>query len=150
MANTTFIKNQVEPFVQRWLEDEGYGERLEERKVELASKMYYNFDAVTEDGSVVAAILSNRAETRGGNENTGGVRKALTEIAWLSAVKKPGARRLMVFTDADFMELITKRSRRLGDVKTKFLFCRLPEVLQSGLAEVLAAASKEHKAAGDT
>ncbi len=148
MANTTFIKQTIEPHVRDWLSDRFEGHQFAEQLVKLASGMNYAFDAVSEDGSIVAAILSNRPKTRSGNENTGGVRKALTEIAWLNAVPEPVAR-FMVFTDPGFRELVARRAKRLGVIRIEFIDCPLPKNLQQQLVATLDSASLEQKASND-
>jgi hypothetical protein len=103
----------------------------------------FKFDAVSDDDSIVAVFLSNRARTSTGNENTGGVRKALNDIGYLKVAA--AARRLVVFTHSSFGDLIKARSKRLGIEGIEFLHCVLPQDLQEQLDNVLDACSAEQR-----
>lgn len=124
MADTTKIKTMIEPYARIWLSKQFIGHRFEEKSVQLTTGERYSFDAVTEDNSVIAAILSNRAKTRTGRENTGGVRKALTEISYLKAVPA-NVTKVMVFTDEKFCQLIRRRASRLGIGQIQMIVCKL-------------------------
>ena len=113
MADTTKIKTVIEPYVRDWLAKQFPGHMFEERPVQLKSGGSYIFDAVSEDGSIVAAILSNRAVTRTGRENTGGVRKALTELSYLKVVPAD-TEKVMVFTNDRFCQACTAPSNKAG------------------------------------
>lgn len=89
---------------------------------------------------MVVAILSNRAKTRTGHENIGGVRKALSEISYLKAAPKR-AQKVMVFTNDDFCQLIKRRAARLGTESIQMMVCKLPTHLEAELREVLDKAS---------
>jgi hypothetical protein len=146
MADTTKIKTVIEPYVCNWLSKQFPGHVFKEKPIQLTTGKNYNFDAVTEDASVVAAILSNRAKTRTGRENTGGVRKALSEISYLNAAPKR-AKKVMVFTDDDFYQLIQRRASRLGIGSIQMMVCKLPSHLEAMLRGILDKASYEQRAA---
>ena len=142
MSDTTYIRKVIEPYVREWLERELRVEGLEEKNVDLVSGGQFRFDAVSSDGLVVANILSNRARTATGNENTGGVRKALNDLRFLGMAHKD-ARRIMVFTDASFCKLIQKKGARMGIESIEFFICKLPRQLRRKLDDTLDAASQE-------
>ncbi len=146
MADTTKIKTVIEPYVRNWLSEQFPGHVFKEKPVRLTTGESYTFDAVAGDASVVAAILSNRAKTRTGRENTGGVRKALTEISYLKAAPE-GVKKVMVFTDDDFCQLIRRRASRLGTEPIQMMVCKLPPHLEAELREILDKASHEQRAA---
>jgi hypothetical protein len=146
MADTTKIKTVIEPYVRNWLSKQFPGHVFKEKPIHLTTGESYTFDAVAEDASVVAAILSNRAKTRTGRENTGGVRKALTEISYLKAAPE-GARKVMVFTDDNFCQLIRRRASRLGTETIQMIVCTLPPHLEVLLKKILDEASHEQRAA---
>lgn len=146
MADTTKIKTVIEPYVRDWLAKKFPGHVFEEKSVQLVTGGSYKFDAVAEDGSIIAAILSSRSLTRTGRENMGGVRKALAEISHLKLT--PGsARRIMVFTNHGFCQLIEQRGKRLGVESIEMMVCVLPLHLDSLLKEILDRASQEQRAA---
>jgi hypothetical protein len=146
MADTTKIKTMVEPYICNWLSNQFPGHVFREKSIQLTTGGSYRFDAVAEDVSIVAAILCNRAKTRTGRENTGGVRKALTEISYLKAASE-GVKKVMVFTDDDFCQLIWHRASRLGTEPIQMMVCKLPPRVETELKEILDKASHEQRAA---
>jgi len=146
MVDTTKIKNVIEPYVRNWLSKQFPGHVFKEKSIKLTTSGSHSFDAVAEDTSIVAAILSSRAKTRTGRENTGGVRKALSEVGYLK-VAPERVKRVMVFTDDDFCQLIRRRSSRLGIEPIQMMVCKLPPHLEAVLREILDKASHEQRAA---
>ena len=146
MADTTLIKTQIEPYVRQWLSRKFLGLVFTEQLLPLTSGLPYSFDAVSQDIRVVGAILCNRPKTRTGHENTGGVRKALSEVGWLRQLPSE-TRKVMVFTDSGFCELVGRRARRLGIQDIRLLVCPLPPPLAESLKQLLDAASREQRAA---
>ena len=141
MANTSAIKTTIEPAIRRWLESHFPGHQFTEQVLSG-----YKFDAVAKDGSIVCAILCNRPRTRTGNENTGAVRKALNDLSYLKLLPM-GVKKLMVFTDAGFCELIRRRAARLGPESIEMRVCELPDDLKPLLEQILDQASYEQRAA---
>lgn len=146
MADTSRIKTDIEPVVRDWLQVQTGDLTLKERPVPLPSGGSYKFDAVSQDGHIVAAILCNRARTRTGRENTGGVRKALAEVEHLKLLPSKVAK-MMVFTDTDFSNLIQRRASRFGVADIRFLVCPLPADKKTLLNNILDEASREQRAA---
>jgi hypothetical protein len=147
MADTTWIKTELEPYVRNWLSLQYPGHLFLERAVPLQGGGGHSFDAVSEDLTIVGNVLSNRARTASGNENTGGVRKALNDLTTLRLVT--AACKLMVFTDAAFMELIRRRAEKKGGlVGMTLLLCDLPAAVSTELARVLDSASSEQRSRG--
>jgi hypothetical protein len=146
MADTTRIEKEIEPFVRVWLGEELGDTTLTERAVTLLSGGVYMFDAVSEDRSIVAAILCNRPKTRTGRENTGGVRKALGDFDRLKQLQG-NVSKIMVFTDPEFCSLIQRRAKRFGTQDIDFKVCQLPPEKQKLLDKILNEASREQRAA---
>lgn len=146
MADTTLIKTEIEPYVRKWLRRQFPGSVFAERPVLLSSGFSYNFDAVSEDAAVVAAILCNRPKTRTGRENTGGVRKAISEVAWLKGLPSE-TEKVMVFTDSGFRDLVDRRAKRMNMRDIQRLVCQLPPQLEELLTQILDDASNEQRAA---
>lgn len=142
MADTRFLKTRIEQHVCKWLGSRFPNHDFHGCRIALRSGYRFEFDAVSEDESIVAAILSNRPRTRTGGVNTGAVRKALLDMCYLLAV--PGnPTRLMVFTDAKFREDMVGQARRLGDGGVLMEFCPLPPDLAREREAVLNHASQE-------
>lgn len=148
MADTTKIKTVIEPYLRNWLSNQFPGHVFEKKRVQLASGGSHKFDAVAEDGSIVAAALCNRAHTRTQRENTGGVRKALTDLSYLQGLPAD-VQKVMVFTDDNFCHLIGRRASRLVTEPVQMMICTLPPRLQTLLGEILDKASHEQRAAGE-
>ncbi len=146
MADTTRLKTVIEPYVRSWLSQRFGGQAFEEKPIILTGGGRYSCDAVSEDGSIIAAVLSNRAATRTGRENTGGVRKALTEIGYLKAAAGR-VRKLMVFTDDGFCQLIKRRANRIGMDPIEMVVCTLPPHLEALRSRILDESSHEQRAA---
>jgi len=146
MSNTNKIKTEIEPAVRNWLKTEIGNVTLEERPMTFPSGGSYKFDAVSRDERIVAAILCNRAKTRTGRENTGGVRKALAEVEHLKLLPS-GISKMMVFTDPDFSNLVQRRASRFGIEDIRFLVCPLPADKKLLLNKILDEASQEQRAA---
>ena len=151
MADTSWIRKVLEPHIRGWLSTQFMGRSFNEKLMNLAGGGRQRFDAVSDDDSVVVAILSNRAKTRTGKENTGGVHKALEELERLSRVRG-SQKKVAVFTDSGFCDLMKRRtSSRMGNgiAGIEIVTCELPLKLQLELAKVLDAASAEQRARGD-
>ena len=124
------------------------GHEFKETSVTLKWGRVHKFDAVSEDGSIVAEILSNGAKTRGGKENTGGVRKAEGDLLRFHGINDQTIK-IMVFTDADFLELINRRTAGLGIERLERVHCKLPAKLESLLQETRKNSSNEQRARTD-
>ena len=149
MADTTFIKREIEPYVRERLSKEFAGHKFEERPLPLSlAGGMHKFDAVSEDKTIVGNILSNRPFTRTGRENTGGVKKVLNDFHLLSLLPQ-SIQPILVFTDGDFCVLARKRSKRFGQERIRMLVCPLPDHLQAKLTKVLNTASQEQRAANE-
>lgn len=146
MADTSLIKTEIEPCVRKWLSVHLDNVPLEEYSVVLPSGGSYRFDAVSQNGLIVAAILCNRPKTRTGRENTGGVRKALAEIEHLKQLART-VKKIMVFTDQEFCSLIQRRGKRFGIEEIEMLVCKLPLEKDKLLQKILNNASYEQRAA---
>jgi hypothetical protein len=129
MATTQFIKLKVEPYIRQWL-SHSYGRvHFAEKPILLIGGGRHKFDAVSEQEDIIASFVCNTAKTDSGNENTGGVRKAIIDMQYLNLLHVSPNQRLLVFTDNEFCTLIGKRAGRLGVERITFLFCPLPNNL---------------------
>lgn len=136
MADTQYINTFVEPYLCGWLGKQ-CAAKFSERAMRLLTPGTHKFDAVSIDKTIVAAFVCNRARTGAGNENTGGVRKALNDLHYLNLLPATVKRRIVVFTNAEFLTLIRRRGKRVGADQIEFLYCKLPENLAVALENVL-------------
>lgn len=142
MADTTKIKNIIDPYVRKWLSTQFIGHTFEEKSLPFKSGGSHKFDAVSEDGLIVGEILSNRPVTSGGKENTGGVRKAQNVVSDLNRFPQD-IRKVMIFSDVNFYELIKRRSSRWGAQDINMIICTLPAEVESIRQDTLNKASRE-------
>lgn len=122
------------------------GHTFQERAVPLPGGSF-NCDAVSEDSSIVALLLTNRPKTVTGRENSGGVKKALTDVHCLKLLT--ASERLVVCSDEGFRQLVMRRSARFGVDGIQFIHCPLPLELQQKLDACLDASSKEQRNRND-
>jgi hypothetical protein len=106
MADTTPLKRLVEPYVREVLERE-YGCPFRSRRLTLSTGGSHEFDAVSDDGQVVASIKSASGRTSGGKNPSGKVQGAEAELYYLTLA--PGRERLLVVTDPEFHEILVGR-----------------------------------------
>jgi hypothetical protein len=88
--------------------------------------------------------MCNRPRTASGNENTGAVKKAITDLHFLKLLSEPRTR-LVVFTDDGFRDLIARRGQRIGLDGIELLHCQLPNNLEQTLWEILDACRAEQR-----
>jgi hypothetical protein len=143
MVNTTQIKKYIEPYIRKWLSTQFTGHIFQERQIPIGNGKH-KFDAVSEDGSIVGDILCNRPKTRGGNENTGAVRKALNDMNNLKSLPN-NVIKLMIFTDQDFRDLVFNRSATIETQDLRMIVCKLPATLEILRQSILNKASNEQK-----
>lgn len=144
MADTQYIKRFVEPYLREWLKKKCVA-KFSERGVTLLTGGSHKFDAVSTDDTIVAAFVCNRPRTGNGNENTGGVRKALNDLQFLNLLPTTVKKKFLVFTDSAFLTLISKRGKRVGTDNIEFLYCELPNEVALALGKVLDGCRLEQK-----
>ena len=107
MGNTQKLKTRVEDEVREWLERKFKKSFISKRlaigtksKKEAATR---EFDAVSDDGSIVASIKSNSWTTSGGNIPSAKVNIFYTELYFFGLLKdKP--KKLFIFTNKATLE----------------------------------------------
>ena len=149
MADTYAIRKEIEPYVRDWLSGQFQGHVFTEQNVNLEKwGGKHKFDAVSQDRTVIANILSNRPRTRSGNINSGGIKKAESDLLRFHCLGE-GITKVLVFTDKKFKHLIEDRTKWLGINTLTTLHCPLPKHLSELLDNVLDEASLEQKARTD-
>ena len=141
MANTAKITVQVEQYVRQWLSVKFPDHMFENRNVQLVTGQSRRFSAVAEDNSIVAAIRMSKAYTRSGHK-TGGYRKALADVKWLSHLPQ-GTKKMIVFTDAGLCELISNYTAGANMTPVEMVYCPLPKRLKQALDQLLKESSSE-------
>ncbi len=140
MANTSYLRYTVEPWVRNRLA-ERYGQAFAARVLRLAPGGTHEFDAVSQDGRVVASIKASSGLTSGGNHPTGKVATCLNEVYYLTLVA--AEERLLVLTNPDFHAIFTRTTA--GQIAAGIMveLFALPENMQRTVDGVTQLASKE-------
>ena len=113
------------------------------RKIRLTWGGEFDFDAVSDDGSVVALVSTIHPLTAKGKLAVGKIHKLKADALYL--LHAEGAkRRVMVFTQASMMKRFEKEkgSGRFPP-EIELLFIRLPKKLQDAVEEARRRASEE-------
>jgi hypothetical protein len=141
MAN---IRVQVE--VENWVRDKWmrrhFGTEFEGKRVRLTSGGFYDADAVSKDGRIVAAIATGSARTSGGRLGVGKMLKIRADRYFLLLAE--AERRLVVLTEPD-MFVQWSREREAGRVvrNSEFVLAELPGDLRERLERSKKEASDE-------
>jgi len=108
MADTTVLTREVENFVRSRLA-ERHGQTFGKRFLPLRPGGKHEFDAVSEDGSIVASIKAHSGRTSGGNIPSGKILACVAELYYLSLADAPT--RLLVLTNPQFLEIFKRKMR---------------------------------------
>jgi len=141
MANTR-VQLEAEDWVTReWL-PKMFGQPFHRDRVSLRSGGVFDFDAVSPDRKVIAAISTSSASTSGGKLAVGKLQKIRSDMLFLLLAN--AERRLVVLTERDMYELCLKE-REGGRVpeEIEFAHAELPACLKDKLSKAKELASEE-------
>lgn len=140
MANTVYYKTHVEPYVRAEME-RIHGQRFLSKVCRLTTGGTHEFDAVSDDGTIVASIKSLSGKTASGKNPSGKIYACYAELYFLTLVDAP--RRMLVLTTPDFHEIFTRALRgRLHPDITVELIGVSPEI-QAEIDRIKDLASEE-------
>ena len=140
MADTTYLKRVVEPFVREALAKE-YGQRFVSRVLRLSSGGTHEFDAVSNDGRIVASIKSASGNTARGRIPSGKIKDSIAELYFLCLVSAP--MRVLVLTSPEFYKILSRKLvGRLADGLSLRLVS-LPQEIQDQVERIQRVASEE-------
>src|ERR1022692_905424 len=101
MADTR-VRLEVEDWVWRnWMAVE-FGTKFSRERLPLRSGGVFDFDAVSEDHSIVATISTSGAKTSGGKHAVGKILKLRSDMLFLTMVE--AKRRIVVLTERDMCD----------------------------------------------
>lgn len=140
MANTKFYKTDVEPHVRGILERD-YGQRFHSRHLDLTTGGKHEFDAVSEDGTIVASIKSLSGKTSGGKRPAAKYYACLAELYYLSLVDAPT--RLLVLTTPAWHEMFMRHIHKRLAPGLEVILIELPSAMQGEVDRIKALASGE-------
>jgi hypothetical protein len=144
MADTRYLKSIVEDHVRTWLAKE-FGQPFKSQFLTLidmqGAPRTHEFDAVSEDGTIVCSIKTASWKTSGLKRGSGKVQGAYTELYFLDHVE--AKERDLILTDPEFFECFTRETKgRLANGVT-LLHCSLPEDLCREIAAIRAKSRSE-------
>ena len=140
MADTTYIKRMVEPYVRVELGRE-FGINFSSQELTLTTGGTHEFDAVSDDREVVASIKSAGGKTARGKRPSGKIRNSEAEWYYLTLVQSET--KLLIFTTPEFYDIMSKRleGRLASDITLKLI--ELPEEIQRQITQIQTKASVE-------
>lgn len=141
MADTR-VQVEVEDWVRRnWLSKK-YGQQFHRERVALEWGGVFDFDAVSSDGSRVAAISTSAGKTASGKLAVGQLMKMRSDVLFLLHAKTQY--RVMVFTELDMFQA-AQQEREAGRLPKSIDFTRaeIPPELEIRLREARKKASQE-------
>src|SRR5438128_8604497 len=141
MADTR-IQLEVEDWVRRnWMPTQ-YGTKFSRERLRLRSGGVFDFDAVSDDHSIVATISTSGSKTSGGKNAVGKILKVRSDMLFLTLAE--AKRRVIVLTERDMCDQCEKEFAA-GRVpkEIEFICAEIPNDLRARLVEARSKASKE-------
>ena len=141
MADTR-IQLEVEDWVRRNWMPANFGMKFSRERMPLKSGGVFDFDAVSEDNSIVATISTSGSKTSGGKHAVGKILKLRSDMLFLTLVE--AKRRIIVLTETDMLTQCQKEFAG-GRVprEIEFVCAKIPMELSARLTESRLKASKE-------
>jgi len=143
MADT---KAQVE--AEKWIRENKlprlYGQTFRRRSLLLKSKGEFKFDAVSDDGNIVALISTSSGINAKGELATGSIMKIRSDIYWFMMLEQQPNRKLLVFTEQSMIDIINEEKKK-GRFPSEFeiVKIKLPQELADRVIESKEVASRE-------
>ena len=124
-----------------------FGIKFSRERLPLRSGGVFDFDAVSEDRSIVATISTSGAKTSGGKHAVGKVLKLRSDMLFLTMVE--AIRRVIVLTERDMFDQCGKEAAG-GRVppEIEFFCASIPDELRTRLAWARLKASSEFDTSG--
>lgn len=123
MADTR-VQIEVEDWVRRYWFPPKYGQQFHRERVDLEWGGKFDFDAVSTDWTIVAAISTSAGKTASGKLAVGQIMKMRSDVLFLLHAK--AQRRIMVFTESDMFQVCQQ----------EVLVGRLPKTIEFTQAEI--------------
>lgn len=113
-----------------------FGQSFLQKSLTLQSKTLHEFDAVSDDNEIVAAICFSAGTTTTGKVAPDALKRVRSDALWFLMLESTPAHRLMIFTDSSMVDLIKQEKKRDR-------FPRALEILRVKLPRALAAKLEE-------
>ena len=138
------VQIEIEDWVRRnWMLDQ-FGMRFSRERLPLRSGGVFDFDAVSDDRSIVATISTSGARTSGGKYAVGKMHKLRSDMLFLTMVD--AQRRVIILTEQDMFDQCEKEAAG-GRVplEIQFMCVTLPDDLKLKLIGARHKASEESR-----
>jgi hypothetical protein len=144
MADTR-IQIEVEDWVRRNWMPAHFGKKFFRERLKVRSGGVFDFDAVSEDCSIVGTISTSGSKTSGMKNAVGKILKLRSDMLFLTMVE--AERRVIVLTEQDMFDQCKKESAG-GRVppEIEFVCAEIPDELRARLIAARLKASGERQA----
>jgi len=132
----TRIQLEVEDWVRRNWMPAHFGRKFSRERLPLRSGGVFDFDAVSDDHSIVATISTSGAKTSGGKHAVGKILKLRSDMLFPTLVE--AERRVIVLTEKDMLDQCNK----------EFAGGRVPEEIEFACAQIPVTEHRQNEAAG--
>ena len=140
MADTRYLRATVEPYVRERLAEE-HGRPFASQRVKLRAGGDHEFDAVSDDGTVVCAIKTASGRTATGKVPAGKFKDAEAELYYLTQIAAPT--RILILTTPEFHDLMKRRLQGRLDPGISLRLMQLPADMQARVTIIQRSASAE-------
>jgi hypothetical protein len=139
----TRVQLEVEDSVrENWMRQR-FGQPFYRNRLRLSSGGVFDFDAVSEDKSIIASISTSSARTSGGKHAVGKLMKLRSDMLFLLLVEGI-SRKYLILTEKSMHELCLKEQENGRAPKDiQFLLAEITSELEQRLVHARHAASKE-------
>lgn len=136
------IQLEIENWIRMKCLPQQFGQPFTPHRLKLISGGYFNFDAVSADGSIVANISTSSSKTAGGNQAAAKIQKLRADMLFLTLI--PAKTHLIVLSEEDMFALCLKekKSGRVPE-EIEFILAVIPDDLKNLLAEAKRIAARE-------
>jgi hypothetical protein len=135
MADT---KAQIE--AEKWIREEylpkKYGQSFRQKNLDLQSRGQGTFDAVSDDGEIVACICTSAGFTSNGKVATEELQKVRSDALRFLMLDARPQKRLMIFTDPSMIDVVKDEKKKDRFPKElEILRVKLPAEIAANVAE---------------
>ena len=143
MADTK-AQTEAEFWIRRHALQEKFGQQFTKRSLVLTTGGEFSFDAVSDDGKIVAAISTSVGTRSSGGDATTKLLKIRSDVLWFYMLERVPERKLLVFSEQSMIDLIEKEKKKgRFPLDLEIVKVELPEEIAARVAESQRIASEE-------
>ncbi|MBI4286855.1 MAG: hypothetical protein HY671_00320 [Chloroflexi bacterium] len=142
MADTSYIQNEVEPYVRGWLSSLLFpGRQFSTQSLQLSSGAFHKFGAVSQDKVIVAEIKGHSWKKRNSKPPTEKYAQLYQALYFLSLVT--ATQKFLVVTNEEMYRDFKRRSEGRVAEGIRILLCPLPPGVSRTVKNLQAISSRE-------